>query len=63
MKATREEIKECVANALKRVIAESRNRYDDDDYNYSGKDKRKGPKHAKMQPQKKEKYRGGWDIY
>lgn len=60
-KATKKELGECIKNAFERVVAEgydeewaTEKRRRDDEY------KRKTPKHGKMGPVKKPKYKDNW---
>lgn len=66
---TRQELRECVENAFKKAVNEKQwddDNFENDDYGYRNSKKqfnKKGPKHAKMGPMKKDKYRNNYGDY
>lgn len=60
IRPTKKELLECTTNALMRYIAEGKsNRENKRDMDFQNRNK-KSPKHSKMKPQGKEKYKGNW---
>ena len=56
------EIKECMTNAVVRLVKEGKSldRFDDELQLKKDNKFKKGVKHSKMKPQGKEKYKGKW---
>jgi hypothetical protein len=63
LKPTKQELQECIVNAMTRLIKEGKSMKDEKDWgrgdnrNFS----KKSPKHQKMKPQGKQKYKNNWE--
>lgn len=60
IKATKSEIKECIINAMTKLVREGKTLRDENDWEKVDWEKR-SPKRQKMKPQPKEKYKGNWE--
>jgi len=61
-KVTKKELRECIKNALERVVSEGYDKeWATEKRKRDEEHKKKAPKHGKMGPVKKPKYKDDWD--